>query len=130
MIIENYRFSIQINEDNERCTVFSKRTGFCRQTSNNCLKKLLNVKKVMVREFEDYNISKILYAFNIIDELKLSGATNDLDHRLERTDSLRSGVFYLISFKHLVDTNNKQEDESKNFNSSTDKKRISVFVFF
>ena len=51
------------------------------------------------------------YALNIIDEIKLSDVTNDLDYRLERTDALRSVIFYLISFKHLVDTNNKQEDK-------------------
>ena len=53
----------------------------------------------------------MIYALNIIEEIKLSVVTNDLDHRLERTDSLRSVTFYLISFKHLVDTNNKQEDK-------------------
>ena len=47
-----------------------------------------------------------------MDEIKLSGVTNDLDYRLERTDFLRFAIFYLISFKHLVDINNKQEVES------------------
>ena len=50
-------------------------------------------------------------ALNIIDEVELTGVTNDLDHRLERTESLRSVIFYLISFKDLVDTNKKQEDK-------------------
>ena len=50
---------------------------------------------------------------NISDEIKLSDVTNDLDYRIERTESLRSVIFYLISFEHLVDTNNKQEDEQK-----------------
>ena len=64
----------------------------------------LEVKKMLVREFEDYNISKKIYALNIIDEIKLSDVTNDLHYRLERTDSSRSAILYLISFKHLVDT--------------------------
>ena len=42
---------------------------------------------------------------------KLSDVTNDFDYRLERTDCLRSVIFYLISFKHFVDSNNKQVDE-------------------
>ena len=42
--------------------------------------------------------------------MKLSDVTNDLSFRSERTDSLRCAIFYSISFKHLVDTNNKQED--------------------
>ena len=53
----------------------------------------------------------MLYALNIIGEIKLSEVPNDLDYRLERIDSLRP-VIFLISFKHLVDTNNKQEYES------------------
>ena len=77
---------------------------------NDCLQKLLEVERMMVREFEVYNISKTMRALNIIDEIQLSSVTNDLDYRLERTDSLRSNIFCLISFKHLVDTNNKQEN--------------------
>ena len=45
--------------------------------------------------------------------MKLSDVTNDLDYRLEKTDSLRSDVFCLFSFIHLVDTNNQQEDKQK-----------------
>ena len=70
------------------------------------------VKKMMVREFEDYIISKMIYTLNIMEEIKLSGVTNDVDYRLERTDSLRFAIFCLISFKQLVDTNNNQEEES------------------
>ena len=49
----------------------------------------------------------MIYALNNIDEIKLSDATDDLHRRLEKTDSLGSVNFYLISFKHLVDTKNK-----------------------
>ena len=60
---------------------------------------------MVVREFEDYQISKMIYALNIVDEIRLSAMTNDLHYRLEKTDSLRSVIFYLITFKHFVDTN-------------------------
>ena len=83
---------------------------FVDKLDNDYLEKLVEVKKMMVREFEDNITSKMIYPLNTIDEIKLSDVTNDLDYRLERTDSLRSVIFYLISFKHLVDTNNKQED--------------------
>ena len=39
----------------------------------------------------------------IIDEIKLSGVTYDIVYRLERL--LKSMYFYLIIFKHFVDTN-------------------------
>ena len=53
----------------------------------------------------------MIFALKFIDEIKLSEVTNDFDYRLERTDSLRSGIFSLISFKQLVETINKQEDK-------------------
>ena len=53
----------------------------------------------------------MIYALNIIDEIKLSNVTKYLDIRLERIDCLRCNIFCLFNFKHLVDTNNKQEDK-------------------
>ena len=40
----------------------------------------------------------MIHALNIIDEIQLSNVTNDLDYRLERTDSLRS-VFLIDQFQ-------------------------------
>ena len=90
---------------------FLNELDFDDKLDNDYLEILVEVKKIMVREFQDYNISKKIYALNNIDEIKLSDVTNELDSRFERTDSLRSVIFYLISFKHLVDTNNKQDDK-------------------
>ena len=56
---------------------------------------------MMVREFEDNNISKMIHALNIIKEIKLSEVTNDLDYRIEKIDSLGTVIVYLISFKRL-----------------------------
>ena len=47
----------------------------------------------MVREFEGYIISKEIYALIIIDEIKLSDVTNDLDHRLKK---LTFRIFYFL----------------------------------
>ena len=60
------------------------------------LKKIVEVRKMMVKEFEDYKKFKMIYALKIVDEIKLSDVTNDLDHRLERTDSFRSVIFLFI----------------------------------
>ena len=84
--------------------------GFADKLDNDCLEKLVDVKKMMVREFEDYILPKMVHVLNIIGNIQLSSVTNDLDSPLERIDSLRSTFFYLISFKHLVDTENKQVD--------------------
>ena len=90
---------------------FSNEIDSTDKLNNDCLEKLVEVKKMMLKEFEDYNISKKVYALNNIDEIKLTDVTEDLGHRLVRTESLRSVIFSLVSFKHLVDTNNKQEDK-------------------
>ena len=65
---------------------------------------------MMVREFEDCNVSKMRHALFVFDKIKLSDVTYGLDYRLQKTGFLRS-VVLLIIFKHVVDTNNKQEDK-------------------
>ena len=86
---------------------FLSELDFLDKLDNDCLEKMVEVKKLLVREFEDYIISKMMNALNNFNEIKVSDMTNDLDYRLERTDSLRSVIFYLIIFKHLVDSNYK-----------------------
>ena len=75
---------------------------FVDNLDNDCLENLVEVKKMIVREFEGYYMPK---------KIQISNVTNDLDYCLKRIDLLRSVNFCLISFKHLVDTNNKQEDK-------------------
>ena len=65
---------------------------------------------MMIREFEDCNVPKMRHALNFIDKIKLSDVTYGVDYRLQKTGFLRSLVF-LVSFKHVVVTNNQQEDK-------------------
>ena len=69
---------------------------FADKLNNDDLEKLAEVDKVVVKELANYKISKMIYALNNNDEIKLSDVTNDLDYRLERTDSSRSVVFLFI----------------------------------
>ena len=97
---EYYRvivFSISQMETIKYVLCFLKELDFTDKLDNDCFGKLVEVKKMMVRKFEDYNIHKMIHALNIIDEIQLSSVTNDLDYRLERTDSLRS-FFSFIQF--------------------------------
>ena len=91
---------------------FLNEFDFADKLDNDFIEKLVAVNKLLIREFEEYNVSKMKYALNSIDEIKLLDVTNDFDYRLERTNSLRS-FFYLISIKHLVDTNSKQENKEE-----------------
>ena len=91
---------------------FLNEVDFTDNLDNDCFEKLGEIERMVVREFEDYNISKMIYALNFVDERRLSAMTNDLDYRLERTVSLGSVILYLISFKHFVDTNKEHENDS------------------
>ena len=95
-----------------RCVLCSlNEFDFTDRLDDDCLEKRDGVKGLLVREFEDYDVPKMIYALNILDELKLSYVTNDLDYHLKRTETLRSVIFCLISFKHVADTDNNQEDK-------------------
>ena len=65
---------------------FLNELDFVDKLDNDYLEKLVEVKKLLVRDFEDYHISKLIYALNNIDDIKISDVTNDLDYCLERTD--------------------------------------------
>ena len=71
---------------------FLNELDFTDKLDNDCFEKLDEINRMLVREFEDYNISKMIYALNIVDEMRLSAMTNDLEYCLERTDSLRSVI--------------------------------------
>ena len=83
---------------------FLNELDFTDKLDNNCFEELDEIKRMVVREFEDYNISKMIYALNNVDEIQLSAMTNDLDYPSERTGSLRSVILCPVSFKHFVDT--------------------------
>ena len=66
------------------------------------IEKLRCAKQRLVTEFEDYNLSKLIQILNDFDDVNVLIKTNNLDSRLEKTNSLRELIFYLISFKHFV----------------------------
>ena len=83
---------------------FLNEFDFMDKLDNDFFDELDEIKRMVVREFEDYNVSKMINALNIVDELTLSAMNNDLYYRLERTNSLRSFFLCLVSFKHFFDT--------------------------
>ena len=93
---------------------FLNELDFTNKLDNHCFEKIDEKKRMVFGEIEDYKISKMIYALNIVDEIKLSTRTNDLDYRLERTDPLRSVIHYLISFKIFDDTHEEHERDADN----------------
>ena len=60
---------------------FLNEFDFADKVENDCFEKVVEFKKLMVGVLENYNISKLIYALNNIDDIKLSDVTNDIDHR-------------------------------------------------
>ena len=57
---------------------FSNELDFTDKLINDCFENLDEIKRMVVREFEYYNISKMVYALNIFDKIKLLNVTDDL----------------------------------------------------
>ena len=89
---------------------FLNEIDFSDKLDNNQLEKTKQSKKTIVPEFEDVKSNKKIHSLNLIDDIDMSFVTNNdgIDYRAERTQSLRSNIFYLLSFKQLADTKNKK----------------------
>ena len=58
----------------------------------------------------------MICTLKVIDDIEMAYVTNidDVDYRVERTQSFRSNVLYLVSFKQLID-NEKQGYEEQTY---------------
>ena len=63
------------------------------------------LKRILVNEVEDYNITKLFDVLNIVDNLVIALMTGELQDTLNKTAVLRENILYLISFKHFVKSN-------------------------
>ena len=63
--------------------------------SGDQVEKINLVKKTIVENFEDTNLSKMLHTLIIIDDIEISYVTriNNVDYRAEKIQSLRSNNF-------------------------------------
>ena len=55
------------------------------------------------REFENYNVSKLLYVLKTIDKMNVSSITNELKDFVEMKISIREFFFHFISFEHFIE---------------------------
>ena len=67
------------------------------------------VKRILVKEFEDYNISKLFDVLITVDNLFITLTVGELQDISIKTDVLRENVLHLISFKHCVVSNSESE---------------------
>ena len=66
-------------------------------------------KRVLVEEFEDYNLSKLIDVLFIIDNLFITLTIGELQEILDKTNTLRENILNLISFKHFVICNKESD---------------------
>ena len=84
---------------------------FTDRVSNDDFENLRCVKKNLVKEFDEYNLNKLIQVLCLVDRVMFSTTTGTLDHILDSTHTLTENIFYLINFNHFVNKNvetNKQ----------------------
>ena len=67
------------------------------------------VKRILFKEFEDYNISKLIDVLSIIDNLFITLTFGKLQDILIKRNTLRENILNLINFKHFVESNGKSD---------------------
>ena len=65
--------------------------------------------RILVNEFEDYNISKLIDVSSIVDNLFITFTVGGLQDILYKTDTLTENILFFISFKHFVKSNGKSD---------------------
>ena len=67
--------------------------------------KMRCVMRILVDQFEDYNISKLVDVLTIVDILVVTLMTGNLQDISIKTDTLKENIIYLFNFKHFVKSN-------------------------
>ena len=74
---------------------FLNELDFTDNIKNDQTEKVRCVKQRLVIEFEEYNVSQLIDALDIIDELNIINMVNNLEARLEKKQALYGNLFYL-----------------------------------
>ena len=84
---------------------YLNKIDFTDKVNDDDYENLRRLKRILVREFEDYNIPKLVDVLSIVDNLFITLTVGKLHIILIKTDTLRKNILYLISFKHFVESN-------------------------
>ena len=74
-------------------------------TNDTDFENLRFVKRILVKEFEDYYVSKLIDVLSIVDDLFVTLTVGETQDILSKTDTLREKILYLFSFKHFGKSN-------------------------
>ena len=64
-------------------------------------------RRLLVKEFEDYNISELIDVLSIVDNLIVTLTVGELQNISNETDTLGGKTLYSIGFEHFVENNSE-----------------------
>ena len=85
---------------------YLNKLDFTDKVNDDNFENLRCVNRILVGEFEDYNLYKLIQVLCLVDLLLILTTTNTLDDVLDSKHTLRGMIFYLFNFKRFV--NKKQ----------------------
>ena len=85
---------------------YLSKLDFIDKAKDDDFEKLRCVKRILIREFEDYTVDKLIQVLYLVDRLMVLTTTGTLDDVLDSTHTLRK-IFLSNQFKHFV---NKSEE--------------------
>ena len=81
---------------------YLNKPDFTNSINDTDFENLRCVKRKLVKEFEDYNVCKLIDVLSIVDIYIITLIVGELQNILIKTDTLRENILYLISFKLFV----------------------------
>ena len=86
---------------------YLKNLDFTDKVNEDDFENLECLKRKLVREFEKFNLVKLIQVLCLVDRLMVLTTARSLDDVLDSTHTLRENVFSLITFEHSVNKNKK-----------------------
>ena len=88
---------------------YLNKLGFTYNKNDTDFENLRCVKRILVKVFEDYIISKLVDVLSFFDKLFLTVTVGEIQDILNKTDILRETILFLVSFKHFVKSNSESD---------------------
>ena len=83
---------------------YLNKLDFTDKVNDTDFENLRCVKRILNKEYEDYNISKLIDVLSIVRNLFIKLLVGKLQNLLKNTDTLSKNNLFLISFKHFAES--------------------------
>ena len=84
---------------------YLNKLDFTDNVNDNDYENLRCAKGILVNEFEEYNIPKLIDVSSLVDNLFITLTVGELQDVLNNTDTLRENILFLNSFKNVARSN-------------------------